>query len=423
MPIISNIIATFVNRFRGGLPSCVKDIAVAWYKNLLARNKVCEGNSDIIGVIDWDGVDDTVSFASVPDVTGDKIVTFNIYIESAHTFPIAAPGETLFAFRDSNDYLVVQIIGNTLRCFFEQSTDSKYIDISSYKDQGLEVVITKTTQDIVSISINGVNQSISQGGFFDGLSYTASYIGYTRSGISDDQYLEGAYIWGININDTNTWLGEPDGNQDSAWIDTTGSIDGTVNGTPNATSIPAGDISTFYCINDAIGTRNDTVFFGQYLSSGTIDFKRTTGTFDYTDPSDGSLVEGVSIPVDGLYTIPANGICDVVTSDGSEYPFCERAGTVLHDVKENSAHISVTTPVWAEALHGSDYLNQQGYVDKADFTAEGYDFETEVDGTTITLNDDCLVPLAQWTYVDLQDVNGENLLDENDEQLQVKQNI
>jgi hypothetical protein len=155
-------------------------------------------------------------------------------------------------------------------------------------------------------------------------------------------------------------------------------------------------------VKDSIGERTDTVFYGQYLdaTSGQINFYRTTGTFDYTDPSDGSSVTGVSIPGTGLYTIPANGICDIVVSDGSEYPVCERAGTVLHDV-ENGIHISVATPSWSETLYGSDYLNQHGYANKAASDAESYAWTTNVDGSPVALDNNTLIPLKKKSSLDM----------------------
>ena len=160
----------------------------------------------------------------------------------------------------------------------------------------------------------------------------------------------------------------------------------------NATVLDEG----VYYIQDSIGVRSDTVFYGQYLTdtSGQINFYRTSGTFSYTDPSDGSSVTGVSIPGDGLYTIPEDGICDIITSDGSEYPICERAGTVLHDVA-NEVHISVLNPVWGETLYGSDYLNQNGYKNETQSDAEGYDWTTSVNGSSVALNDNTLIPLKE----------------------------
>lgn len=175
-------------------------------------------------------------------------------------------------------------------------------------------------------------------------------------------------------------------------------------------------------VEESIGTRIDTVYYGQYLtvSSGQINFYRTTGTFSYIDPSDGSTVSDVSMPVDGLFTIPANGICEITVSDGSWYPICERAGSVLHDVDANEIHISVSTPDWDETLYGSDYLNQYGYLDKETSDALGYSWETNVNGTPITLDENCLIPISQWNYGYLYDVNEQQIFDVNDEPIELK---
>lgn len=182
---------------------------------------------------------------------------------------------------------------------------------------------------------------------------------------------------------------------------------------------------TYPYVKDSIGLRTDTIYYGQYLNatSGQINFYRTSGTFDYTDPSDGSSITGVSIPGTGLYTIPANGICDIITSDGSEYPVCERAGTVLHDVKETGVHISVATPSWSESLYGSDYLNQQGFVTKAESDALGYDWETVVNTTPISLNDNTLIPLGQWDYQPLLDLEGDPVTDSEGDPIYTKENL
>jgi hypothetical protein len=159
------------------------------------------------------------------------------------------------------------------------------------------------------------------------------------------------------------------------------------------TGIDPSDSLEYYAVDDAIGDRKDVVFFGQYLSSGTINFGTgRTGTFDYTDPSTGNLVTGVAMGT--AVAVPANGICDIVTSDGSEYPCCERAGDVVFDV-ENGFHIRITTPVWAEALYGTDFLNQNGYADKASSDELLFAWTAEVLGSTVVLNDDCLIPLKK----------------------------
>lgn len=185
------------------------------------------------------------------------------------------------------------------------------------------------------------------------------------------------------------------------------------------------DETAYYAVDDAIGVRSDDIYYGQYLdaTSGQINFYRSTGTFDYTDPSDGSLVEDVAIPGDGLYTIPVNGICDIVTSDGSRYPCCERAGTVLHDVLENSVHISVSSPSWAETLYGSDHLNQYGYATKTNYDDASETFQSLVNGSNVALDDSTLVPAALWGYEALLDVDGDPIYDSEGDLLKVKGNL
>jgi len=136
------------------------------------------------------------------------------------------------------------------------------------------------------------------------------------------------------------------------------------------------DIDSSKYVEEHIGIRNDTVYYGQYLSSssGQINFYRSEGTFSYIDPSDGSLIEDIVIPTNGLFTIPSNGICEINTNDGSYYPICERSGNILHDVDVHSVHISVSSPSWAETLYGSDYLNQCGFLNKTVSDSLGYDW-------------------------------------------------
>lgn len=431
MSIVSAIAWVFRKKMLGQLPACVRSLAVAWYKDL--RSLKIGGTSTVIDVVDWDGVNDLVTLSSIPDVTGDKTLTFNAYIKSSA--PTGGTVRVLSAVDDQNDCFCVSmfrqdggVFGDFLIMVAVDSTAiyGRSTNLASYFNRDIEISVVKSAGAFVSISIDGTPLTFVADGVI-ALTYPdQSYIG----ALNDNGTLfysnsdEVGYFWDVRLYDgatlTHEWLGYP-GNINPSWEDSVGTIDGTLSGTPTTDSITIAGTSTY--VEDAIGEDTRNIYYGQYLISGTIDFNRTSGTFDYTDPSDGSLVEDAAIPSDGLYAIPVNGICEVVTSDGSRYPVCERAGNVLHDVFENSTHISVTTPVWGETLYGSDYLNQQGYITKADSDALSYLWETEVDGTPITLNDDCLVPLSQWTYVQLYDVNDEPIYDENDESILVKENI
>lgn len=158
-------------------------------------------------------------------------------------------------------------------------------------------------------------------------------------------------------------------------------------------------------LEDSVGDRSNTIYYGQYLAQNSIiNFYRTSGTFDYINPQTGASVSGVSIPIDGLYTVPADGVCEIITSDGSYYPVCERSGNILHDVV-NGVHLSVSSTVWAEFLYGSDYLNQEGYIDKTTSDNKGYSWTSIVNGISTPLDNNCLIPLRG------EDENLQNTLD------------
>jgi hypothetical protein len=615
MPIIANIIATYVRRFIGGLPKCVRDLAVAWYKDLNARNKTCEATAEL-QVIDFKAtIDDNeyVSFSTLPNLDQKITATFKMYLDKESGYSTATgAGQTLFAFYNPTG--TDRFIG----CGLNGSNFIAYSDIAlggyitvpliNYGNQVVEVEIIKELDgsfyDITSVKFNGVSQTLTDGTPFS-TTTQRSYVGAWDISANNTTLLSDATIWDLKLYDASDvlihhWAGYgSDANLDSAWVDQIGNIDGTVSGTPDLRGSGETILETYYCIDDKIGTREDTVFFGQYLSSGTIDFHRSV-TVDYIDPSTGNLVEGVA--ASNTLAVPANGICDIgvypregettvngvlafdgvddrvvlggsgtgpdptgsktltlklyltsipasdvivchfntgavndllslhinnsgylvvsrsgtTATDGrmvdissnlnreldisiskslgvidtilingvdnsiaatsftpyngtvayigaatagnyildafiwdininntntysgqpdgnldsawvdttgvidgtvqgsptttdliniigsnddigytSFHPCCERAGTVLHDINENSIHISVTTPVWDETLYGTDYLNQYGYVDKADNDTEGYTWETSVNGSPVTLDDNTLIPLKK----------------------------
>jgi hypothetical protein len=608
------------------LPSCARDLAISWHKNLGSR--IDEGDtypyvkdsignrtdtvyygqyleSELSGLLNFDGIDDSVTIGGTGlSLAGDKKITFYLYL-TTDSFPTILPLTPLLVIGENPiDNIVIKFDGNNI-VIATSAGDSNVYDITGIDNTVLFCEIIKSTDSVDSFFINNIEQSSSgTHGIIGGESVGNGIFGSDVIGT----FFDSGYIWDVRVYNnplttntlTNQWLGYPDGNLDTAWEDLVGSIDGTVNGTPSTTSI-----------------------------SSTINFLRTSGTFDYVDPSDGSLIEGVSIPATGLYTIPANGICDIgvyprggeevsgvlnfngddlvtlssipdvtgskaiefsiyldtvnyiganrhiisfgsgnsdyflvflqnslpyltlqvsqtadtgkvydmtgfedtvlncrivkstggidafyindvlqssisdstgvnigtkqviggyfsatldegtvwdiyiyddplgvntltnnfpgnpsgdvdtswddtvgsitatlsgvsstrnINSNGditytSFYPTCERAGTVLHDVTENSIHISVDTPSWSESLYGSDYLNQKGFVTKSESDALGYDWETLVNITPITLNDNTLVPLGQWDYQPLLDSLGDPITDSLGDPIYTKENL
>lgn len=402
----------YYRKYISGLPACVRSSAVGWWKSL---DNEATTTQTISGLLDFDGTDDRITFGSHPDVSGSKIISFKAYLPST-----SSGNGPLFIFKDSNTDFIRFELSTEGDLFINTNNTNIYsYSDSSLIDNVVEVEITKTTGVLSNLSINRVDVSFST-------IVTATspddgdYIGYeSRSGGAATEYYYGR-IWDLNINYEHRYDGQPYADQDSAWIDRVGTLDGTVNGTPSTTSVS----NSFVFIEESIGTRIDRVYFGQYLdsSSGQINLYRSGGTYDYIDPSTGNSVTGNAIPGDGLITIPVNGICEITTSDGSRYPICERAGDVLHDILENSIHISVSTPSWSETLYGSDYLNQCGFLDKATSDALGLPWTTVVNEVTETLDDNCLVPLSQWAYQALLDSLGEIITDSEEEIIYARTN-
>lgn len=313
-----------------------------------------EVTDSIEGVLDFDGVDDSVTLSEHPNVEGSKTISFYMYFKSYGT----TQAEDIFVFGDNSlDYFDATYITNVerLRIAVAVSGGAIDYDISSIMNKVVLIEVIKTAGAIISTKADGVDLPIYTTGSGN-LETSVSSIGY-HPDVGAFKRLANAYVWGINIDGVFNASGQPNGNVDSSWDDSIGTITATVNGTPTTTHIDIPPTSI--------------------------------GDSEYT----------------------------------SLHPTCETAGTVLHDVVENSIHISVDTPAWSESLYGSDYLNQKGYVNKTDSDALGYDWNTLVDGSYVPLNINTLVPLAQWEYVNLQDSEGEFITDSEGEQLQVKQNL
>jgi len=266
-------------------------------------------------------------------LTGSFVLNFSVYW--GDNFLNAAGSQRLFDFLNSGAERLSIFIDNSLTVnrAFRVATDQEqrfyFIDNLSVGiiEEQLDFEISITNSIITSLTINGVLQTADSVGGGDITIVTGATIGAGYGGSS----LYDSLLWDVSIMGQNSWVGRPDGNLDPAWLDTIGSSNGTVNGSPTTTSI---------------------------LTGGDTEVQYT-----------------------------------------SFYPTCERAGTVLHDITENSVHISADTPSWSESLYGSDYLNQYGFVTKADFTVNDIVGVLDFDGV-----DDC-VELSS-----MPDITGDKII-------------
>jgi hypothetical protein len=188
-------------------------------------------------LLDFDGIDDYVELDSIPDITGNKTVSFKLFL------PLAIPSTTkgiidLWAGGTAGDHLMVYAAGGgTPRLFFQVSNISSNnftIDYASISNQELDIVMVKTAGVVSSVTINGVPQVTSSVGSTTGQGITAT-IGRVIS--FGNLYYDGL-IWDLDINSEHQYVGYPAGNLDPAWADTIGSINGTVYGSPGVIDLP-----------------------------------------------------------------------------------------------------------------------------------------------------------------------------------------
>lgn len=222
-------------------------------------------NGNAYGVVDWDGVDDYINFSTQPDIIGTRVITFSIHVNSLSGTNInsiiyiekSAPNDKLFVYIQGN-YLKVQVRGSS-------AAGGKMVDMTSFVGENVDVQINKATGDISQVLINGSSLGVTL------TSYVA--INATRFMIGNyplNSYLSNALIWDININDEHFYSGQPSGNLDAAWIDSTDSINGSVVGAPTTTN----------AIGSGLGTEfyTSVLYYIKYPISPTFDSSTETGT-------------------------------------------------------------------------------------------------------------------------------------------------
>jgi len=175
------------------------------------------------GVIDFQA-DGKITFDSEPDITGSQTITLNMYLDtdtSTLNFSIKTPTNDfmLLTYNDPPDWAGTDSV---LAVHVKNSPGvvRQFYDISSYIGEITTVEIVKTSGAITSVTVGGDTLTKVGDGYFD-------------IGASSLKELGGSYasVWDVEIDGSHKWVGYPDGDQDSAWEDTIGSIDGTVSGT------------------------------------------------------------------------------------------------------------------------------------------------------------------------------------------------
>lgn len=185
------------------------------------------------GVVVFDGIDDYISFASIPDITGTKNISFYLYLlkSSGYSFNVIANFTIMPV---ANDRLTVWLNGSNIEVNVNAAQSSAYsiagmennilfIEIDKFQDAGL-------SGQISDFRINGVSQIESVSGTTWGTQ--GATIGANST---PNAYLKDAYVWGFDFSAAFTADGKPAGNTNEAWSQ---SIPATVNGSPSIIDLP-----------------------------------------------------------------------------------------------------------------------------------------------------------------------------------------
>lgn len=197
-----------------------------------------EPTTAVVGLLDFDA-NSHVELSSIPDVTGAKTISFNIYLISNGDESVL-----ISILDDFTDFFVVSceygVSDVTVYIYTGNESNSSglaYFTLGSeYIEEQLDVAVVKTAGGVSSVTINGLPISLTND-FGFASNNAQAYIGafYASSLLTE---FDGFLIWDIDINSSHQYPAQPLGNQDSAWIDTIGSINGTVNGSPSTIDIP-----------------------------------------------------------------------------------------------------------------------------------------------------------------------------------------
>jgi hypothetical protein len=200
------------------------------FNNVFAA--VEEEPTGVKGLLDPDGIDDYVQYATTPDTTGNKTINFNLYLLKESGYSTTGLGNLLFVFSNGGgDYAAAFLYNNQILI---STTNTGYgnnrYSLSGFGNSILSCKIIKTASSQAQFYINDVLQSSVT---------TLGGIGITGSlvfGGPGFVYLNDAYVWNLIIESTFNAPGQPNGNQASAWTNDT--FISTVVGNPSTIDIP-----------------------------------------------------------------------------------------------------------------------------------------------------------------------------------------
>ena len=271
------------------------------------------------GLLDFDGINDSVRVYPQPDISGEKTISFDIFFESytatTDVFIIFSCGA------DNTDYLMISYRPAVEQLFVaaKRTNGMSSYDISHLIDQHVVIEIQKETGNISSVKANGEELSVISSGLTGPFATSETYFGYHPAYVpSPWKYLNHALIWDLEIKDQNHWAGYPNGNTNTAWIDTISGFDGTVLGSP--TTIDSSYLNPNYGSSevDYINFNYDTSLDEQKISLVVSYTSPRMPIFTY-DPSDASTLYYTGGDASSIVLIDDNSIYKMDVNHAGNY--------------------------------------------------------------------------------------------------------
>lgn len=203
-------------------------------KMVRAQGKYVIG-AQVPGQIYMTDINDQITFSSVPNITGSKTISADFYLDSSMS------GFSWFWYPESGDDFF-QAILNELPSFEQTQLGiydyvlrvqvknspvyARVYSLQPYVGQILHLEIIKGTGSIVSVKANG-----------DTLSSLGNGV-YTTGGVGSKTFYGGVLsVWNMEVAGEHKWIGYPYGNTDAAWVDTIGSNDVSILGSPQTRNL------------------------------------------------------------------------------------------------------------------------------------------------------------------------------------------
>jgi hypothetical protein len=228
---------TFENNLRVNIETVVDSVdGINVYGKDIQRKIEYQKLGEEFNVMNFNGTDTYVSLGSIPDVSGVKTIRFKAY------FTTTGFQDVLAIVSDYTDHIGVNLFNDSFKIYTGETDTGGLIDLTTipggYTNKVLDVVITKGTSTLTSVTINGLNMTINPvTGDWSGITdYGAWFGAHPANGAGTG--IEQGSVWDIYLDGIGNWNGKGnDADENSAWEDQIGTNNGTVNGTATLRNI------------------------------------------------------------------------------------------------------------------------------------------------------------------------------------------